>query len=93
MAVESDAKSDPDALSPEVVQVALAALVIAIERLLEPADADTLLEACATELRDTPDLSIHPQFREQLLRIQEEFQGARHFVRVQLRDPPTDLMT
>ena len=92
--VESEARSAQD-IAPEAVQLFLAGLVIANEQLLSPDDSTQLLDVIAQESQNalSHEELLDPRLREQLQWILEEFQKARHLVRVQLRDPPTDLMT
>lgn len=94
MAPESEARNIRD-IAPEAVQLFLAGLVIANERLLSLDHSTQLLDAIALESQNAMahEGMVGPKLREDVLRILEEFQKARHLVRVQLRDPPTDLMT
>ena len=90
-------KSDPLALSPEAIQLALSTVCLACEQFLQKPDQVVFLDEIESLLQAAaemdPRLELHPRLREQLQRIHREFQKARHLVRVQLRDPPTDLMT
>ena len=94
MTAEIESRNVRD-IAPEAVQLFLAGVVIASERLLQQSDLTQFLVAIALEAEaaTTQEGLLEPNVREDLFRILEEFQKARHLVRVQLRDPPTDLMT
>lgn len=93
--VEGETKSDPLALSPEAVQLALSTACLACDKFLETSDQVVFLDEMESLLQAAagmdPSLEPHPGFREQLRRVLEEFQKARYLVRVKLRDPPSDL--
>ena len=98
MGAEADEpKSDSDALSPEAVQLALSTVCLACEQFLQEPDQVVFLDEIENLLQVAaemdPHLELDPGLCEQVQRIQQEFQKARYLVRVNLQDPPTDLMT
>jgi len=85
--------SDPDALSPQAVQLALSTVCSVVEQLLQASDQVVFLDQKEGPLKAVldPQMELDPGLREQMQRILEELREARHLMRVQLRDPPTDL--
>lgn len=94
MTVETESRNARD-IAPEAVQLFLAGLVIANERLLSLDHSTQLLDEIALESQNAMahEGMVGPKLRDDVLRILEEFQKARHLVRVQLRDPPTELLS
>ena len=91
MAGIGEAKPDPDALSPQAVQIILVAVILASERFLEPSSLEELLEGVPHELGNVSELPLEPPLKAQVARGLELFQQARYQV-YQLREPPGDPM-